>query len=226
MGGFNLTFMLGAVVQSLTLDNLPVNWFDGAVLGMLVIGFFRGRKNGMSKELLPMFKWLALVLVCGLCYQFPAQLLANTAGLSKSASYIWGYLVLALAVFLLFLALKQFFVYKLSGNNFFGGAEYYLGMFAGMVRYVCMLLAVLALLNAPFYSAADIAAHDAYVKRWYGGGMYSGNFFPSLQNVQEQVFKKSFTGPYLKDYLGFLMVDTTDAGGKPQQKSAVVNIQK
>jgi len=218
--------MIGAAVQSLALDNLPVNWFDGAVLLLLIIGFFRGRKNGMSKELLPLFKWLSLVLVCGLCYQLPSQLLINSAGLSKSSSYIWGYLVLALAVFLVFLALKQFFVYKLSGNNFFGSSEYYLGMFAGMIRYMCMLLAVLALLNAPFYSAAEIEAHDAYVKRWYGGGMYSGNFFPSLQNIQEQVFKKSFIGPYIKDYLGTLLVESTAAGGKPQQKPPVINIQK
>jgi len=218
--------MIGAAVQSLALDNLPVNWFDGAVLLLLIIGFFRGRKNGMSKELLPLFKWLSLVLVCGLCYQLPSQLLMSSAGLSKSSSYIWGYLVLALAVFLVFLALKQFFVYKLSGNNFFGSSEYYLGMFAGMIRYMCMLLAVLALLNAPFYSTSEIEAHDAYVKRWYGGGMYSGNFFPSLQNVQEQVFKKSFIGPYIKDYLGTLLVESTAAAGKPQQKTPVINIQK
>ena len=40
--------MIGAEIPNLALDNLPVNWFDGVVLGMLIIGFFRGRKRGMS----------------------------------------------------------------------------------------------------------------------------------------------------------------------------------
>ena len=126
----------------------------------------------------------------------------------------------------MFLALKRVFVYKLSENNFFGSAEYYLGVCSGMIRYLCILLFVLALLNAPFYSTAEISAHDAYVKRWYGGGMYSGSYFPTLQNVQEQVFKRSFIGPYIKDYLGSLLVETTAASGKPAQKQPVINIQK
>jgi hypothetical protein len=90
-----------------------------------------------------------------------------------------------------------------------------------------MLLAVLALLNAPFYTAADIKTHDAYVKRWFGGGLYSGDYFPSLQTVQEQVFTKSFTGPYIKDYLGPLLIETAPPpAAKPKPKPAVVNIQK
>ena len=68
------------------MDKLPVNWFDGAVAGLFVIGVFRGRKNGMSKEFLPLFKWVTLVLVCGFFYPMAAELLANTAGLGKLAS--------------------------------------------------------------------------------------------------------------------------------------------
>jgi hypothetical protein len=65
------------------------------------------------------------------------------------------------------------------------------------------------------------------VKRWYGGGLYSGNYFPSLQTVQAQVFTKSFTGPYIKDYLGPLLIETAPPPtAKPEPKPAVVNIQK
>ena len=67
--------MIGAEIPNLALDNLPVNWFDAVVLGMLIIGFFRGRKRGMSKELLPLLKWVSLVLVCGFWYQMAAELL-------------------------------------------------------------------------------------------------------------------------------------------------------
>jgi uncharacterized membrane protein required for colicin V production len=219
--------MIGADIPNLALDNLPVNWFDGVVAGMLIIGLFRGRKHGMSKEVLPLLKWVSLVVVCGLWYQTAAQLLVNTAALSRRASCIFGYLLLAFVIFLVFSVLRWLLVYRLAGNNLFGSGEYYLGMLSGMIRFACMLLAGLALLNAPFYTAADITKHDAYVKRWFGGGLYSGDYFPSLYTIQEQVFAKSFTGPYIKDYLGPLLIETAPPlAAKPEQKSAVVNIKK
>ena len=219
--------MIGMAMPNLALDNLPVNWFDGVVLGMLIIGLFRGRKLGMSKEVLPLLKWVTLVVVCGLWYQKVAQLLVNAAALSKLPSCIFGYLLLAFVIFLLFMVLRRLLVYRLAENNLFGSGEYYLGMLSGMIRFACMLLAVLALLNAPFYTSADIRKHDAYVKRWFGGGVYSGDFFPSLQIVQDEVFTKSFTGPYIKDYLGAVLIETAPApAAKPEPKPAVVNIKK
>jgi uncharacterized membrane protein required for colicin V production len=219
--------MIGVAIPNLALDNLPVNWFDGAVLGMLIIGLFLGRKHGMSKEVLPLLKWVSLVVVCGLWYPMAAQLLVNTAALSRLASCILGYLLLAFVIFIVFMALKRLLAYRVAGNNLFGSSEYYLGMLSGMIRFACMLLAVLALLNAPFYTAADAKKHDAYVKRWFGGGLYSGDFFPSLQTIQEQVFTKSFTGPYIKDYLGPLLIETAPPlAAKPEHKPPVVNIQK
>ena len=211
------------------MDKLPIYWFDGALLGILIFGLFRGRKQGMSREFLPLFKWVTLILVCGFLYPMAAELLTNTAGLGKGASYVCGYLLLAFAVWIVFLVFKRLIGYRMGENNFFGSGEYYLGMTSGMVRFACMVLAALALLNAPYYTDAEIKAHDAYVKRWFGGGVYSGNYFPDLHTVQESVFKKSFTGPYIKDYLGSLLIQTTPTDAKPPEpakKTAVVNIQK
>ena len=219
--------MIGADMPNLALDNLPVNWFDGVILGMLIIGLFRGRKHGMSNEVLPLLKWVSLVLVCGIWYPLAAQFLVNSAQLGRVSSNIFGYLLLAFVIFIVFSILKWFRSNRRTGSNLFGGGEYYLGMLSGMIRFACMLLAVLALLNAPFYTAADAKKHDAYVKRWFGGGLYSGDFFPSLQAIQEQVFTKSFTGPYIKDYLAPLLIETAPPPkAKPEPKPAVVNIQK
>ena len=220
--------MIGAEIPNLALDNLPVNWFDGVVLGLLIIGFFRGRKRGMSKELPLLLKWVTLVLVCGFWYQMAAELLVNTASLSQLPGCIFGYLLLALAVVLVFMFLKWLVFGRLAEKTFFGSGEYYLGMVSGPIRFACMLLAVLALLNAPVYSSADIKKHDAYVKRWFGGGMYSGDYFPSIASIQEQVFNRSFTGPYIRDYLGPLLIVTAPpaAAATPEKKPAVVNIKK
>ena len=200
--------MIAGIIDSLTLDNLPVNWFDAAVLLVLALGMYLGRKHGMTKEVVRVFQWLALVIVCGLFYETVAQALVNFAACDKATSSVSGYLLLAFLVWLVFVGLKKYFIPRLTGSNVFGGAEYYLGMVSGLVRSACMLLFVLALLNAPTYTPAEIAAHKAYVKRWYGGGIYSGNYIPDFHAVQESIFKKSFVGPYIKDYLSPLLINT------------------
>ncbi len=217
-----------ASIQDLTTDKLPINWFDGAALVFLIFGVFRGRKQGMSREFLPLCKWMTLVLVCGFSYPLAAELVANTVGLGQVPSCVFGYLLMAFLVIMLFLFFKRMFAARMGENNFFGSGEYYLGMSSGVVRFACMLLALLALLNAPSYSQAEIKAHEAYNKRWFGGGIYSGNYLPDLHTVQESVFKKSFLGPYIKDYLGAILIETAspDAKPAPVQKTAVVNIQK
>src|ERR1035438_6850503 len=58
-------------------NGLPFNWFDMAVLVVLGFGLFRGRRNGMSKELLPLLQWLVMVTVCGLGYAMLAGMLAG-----------------------------------------------------------------------------------------------------------------------------------------------------
>ena len=218
--------MIAAAPQSMALNNLPVNWFDVLLVVVLCLGLWRGRRNGMTKEIMPMFQWLTLVLVCGLGYPLFAPTYTNTLGAGKLASAMLGYGTLALATWMVFYILKRIFVPLLTGSNFFGSGEYYLGMFSGMIRFACVLVAALALLNAPFYTTAEIQAHKAYVQRWFGGGMYSGNFFPDVNTVQEQVFKKSLTGPYLKNYLGMLLIETAPPTVKQQQKKPGIRMKK
>jgi uncharacterized membrane protein required for colicin V production len=197
-------------------NGLPFNWFDVAVIVILAFGFFRGRKNGMSREMLPALQWVALVLVCGLGYALVARLFRNATSLNQLTSDVLAYFLLACVIWVLTSIPKHKFADRLAVSNFFGGSEFYLGMLVGIVRYACILLAVLALLNAPFYTTADIEAHKAYVQRWYGGGEqgFSGDFIPSLQSVQEQVFQKSFVGPCIKKYLGPLLINTVQPDAK------------
>ena len=217
--------MIAAVLQVVTFNNLPINWFDVTLGAVLFFGLWRGRRNGMSKEALPVFQWLTLILASGMCYPLFAPTYANTLGTGKVASAMLGYCTLALATLLVFYILKGIFVPRLTGSNFFGGGEYYLGMVSGMIRFACILVAVLALLNAPFYTTADVKAHNAYVQRWFGGGLYSGNFFPDVNTIQEQVFKTSLTGPYLKKYLGTLLIETAPPSAKqPEKKKPVIHI--
>jgi len=198
-------------LQSLAANSLAANWFDAVVLVVLAFGLFRGRKNGMSKEILPLFQWLAVIFVCGLFYSTVAQYLVEYASLDQMTAYLVGYAILAVVVLLIFSLLKRTVGLKLFGSNIFGSAEYYLGMPSGMVRFACMLLAALALLNAPHYTSAQIQADKDYQSHLYGA-----HYFTKLYNVQDEVFKKSFTGPYIKDYLGVLLIKPTTSGGSSQ----------
>jgi len=46
-------------------EYLHFGWIDVLVLIALLVGFTRGRKRGMSVELLDVLKWLLVVLVAG-----------------------------------------------------------------------------------------------------------------------------------------------------------------
>jgi uncharacterized membrane protein required for colicin V production len=221
--------MIAAATKSMALSDVPFNWFDLALVALLIFGLFRGRKNGMSKEILPLCLWLVLVLAGAFLYKPVAQLLVNYAGLkSVTSTFILAYFLIAFVVFLVFSFFKRIFKEKLGGNNFFGSSEYYLGMISGFIRYACILIFFLALLNAPYYSAWEIQQKKDYNARWFGGGLqgYSGNYIPDLQSVQESVFKSSMTGPYLKDYLGILLIESGPAGGDkpPPVKTPIIHI--
>ena len=90
---------------------------------------------------------------------------------------------------------------KLLGSDIFGRSEYYLGMGSGLLRFSCMLLAALALLNARSFSPAEIRAREKYVDDVYGS-----DYFPCLYTVQTAVFDRSLTGPWIKENLGFLLI--------------------
>ncbi len=209
--------MFANVIQSLTSDKLPVNWFDVVVVLILGFGLFRGRKNGMSKEILPLFQWLAVILVSGLFYAMGAQLIAKMVKLDPLTGNLLAYAILAAVVFFFFSIIKRTVGLKLFGSNLFGNAEYYLGMPSGLVRYACMVIFALALLNARHYTAAQIQDSNNYQERWYGA-----HFFPDLYTVQSQVFEKSFIGPYLRQYLGVLLIEpTASSGAKPEPDEPV-----
>ncbi len=204
--------MFANAIQSLASTNVPLNWFDGLVVLVLGFGLFRGRKNGMSKEILPLSQWLAVVLVSGFLYAMVAQILTTMVTVDTLTGYLLGYAILALALFGIFSVVKRPLAARLFSSNLFGGAEYYLGMLSGLIRFSCILLFALAFLNARHYTPAQIEAGNNYQNRWYGA-----HFFPDLYTVQDQVFRKSFTGPYIKEYLGMLLIEPTTMSGSGNQ---------
>lgn len=212
---------------SVALDRLPFGWFDVVLLAVVGLGIHRGRKHGMTREVLPVFQWVAIVIVSGLGYQMAGQFFLNVAKPGILWASIGGYLSLTLLVLLLFKILKKLILPHLEGSSFFGGMEYYLGSVSGGIRHLCLLFFVLALLHAPSYTLAEVNAQIAYNARWYGGNQqgFKGNFFPSVHTVQESVFRRSFAGPLIESYLGMILIHTPEATGvKPPPSAAQIHI--
>ena len=61
----------------MSLEQLPINLFDLVVIVVLALGIFRGRKHGMSEELLSVATWLAILFGCAALYQPGGELLTQ-----------------------------------------------------------------------------------------------------------------------------------------------------
>ena len=198
------------------MGTMPFNWFDVFVVIVLTVGALRGRKRGMSQELLPLLKWITLAVICGFCYQPIANEIAGGTMFSLLSASFTAYLGLALVITAIFALVNRSLGGKIVGSDAFGGAEYYLGIFSGIIRFACMLIFGLALLNARLFSQVEIAERNKYVQQ-----NYDNDFFPALFQVQDKVFKESFAGPVIHDNLDFLLIKPAYPESKPIKRKEV-----
>lgn len=185
-------------------DKFPVNWVDLVIVAILVLGVLRGRKRGMSQELVDVIQWITIIFSGAFLYQSIGQTFAQLTSSSMLFSYIFVYLWIAVVIKLFFVMIKHSVGGKLMGSDIFGGSEYYLGMAAGMVRFLCVLMLILAVLNARYYSPEEIAADDKFQQELYGS-----KYFPGLSAVQRHVFQNSLSGSFVKNQLEFMLIKPT-----------------
>jgi uncharacterized membrane protein required for colicin V production len=198
----------------MSLDDLALNWFDLVLIVVLVLGIHRGRQRGMSEELLSMVMWLAIVIGCAMAYQTTANAVVGFFSLiSVLFAYVTAYFLVALVVAGVFVLIKRHLGGKLLGSDAFGKGEYYLGMVAGMVRFGCIIVAVLAVLNARYFNPTEVRAMANYQKDVYGS-----EFFPTLHTMQQEVFHRSMSGPWIRQNLGFLLIKPTAPEDKRIQR--------
>ena len=194
---------------------MPFNWFDVVVFLALLVGYKRGQTRGMSQESFTVLKWITIVTVAAIAYEPLGLWLSTTAQLSKLLSFVIAYAAIAAVVALIFVFIGRALSEKLKGSDAFGSAEFHLGKPAGMLRFLCILLALMALLNARFYSTAEVRAATKYQNDNFGS-----NFFPTLCTIQDGVFRESFLGKQAKEYISFLFIKPTPATGSSQTASS------
>jgi len=195
--------------MNMALNDMPFNVFDVVLVVVLGIGIARGRKHGMSEELFNLLKWLTVLLTCSLVYRPVGEWLASSSPFTLLSSYLFVYVGTALLILGIFALFKHQLGDKLVGSDFFGRSEYYLGMGSGLVRFSCVLLTFLALLNARLFTRGEVRDEEAFQNEVYGS-----HYFPTLHTIQATVFEQSLSGVWIKNHLGFFLIEPT----KPQNK--------
>jgi uncharacterized membrane protein required for colicin V production len=184
------------------------NWFDLVALVMVGVGVFIGRKRGMSSELLDLVQWLLIVFLAGMASDPFGRMLSDITGFSPLSTFIMAYLLTAGFIKLLFVLIKRMAGEKLVGSDMFGNFEYYLGMVAGAIRFACITIFALALLNAKPVTDAELAAQVKYQNDNLGSV-----YFPPFGSIQRSVFKDSFIGKLVKDNLSAQLINVDPAAG-------------
>jgi uncharacterized membrane protein required for colicin V production len=192
------------------LGTFPLSWVDFITLAVVGFGFVRGRKRGLSEEILDLFKWLIIVGGGAFLYRPLGDLMNQKPILSTLTFYMMAYLLIALGVWLVFNFIKKRLGQKLIESDIFGRFEFYGGMGSGAVRWLCMYFFVLSLLHAPFYSDAERAERKKEMEYNYGS-----DFFPSVVSIQDTVFHSSLTGKGAIMWLEPLLMEPVSGDAKP-----------
>jgi uncharacterized membrane protein required for colicin V production len=187
--------------------DLFFNWFDLVAVAFLALGVVVGRKRGMSMELLAVLQWLLIIIVGALAYDPLGRVFVDVTGLNAVFCFISAYLLVAVGMKLLFVVLKRMSGEKLLGSDTFGGYEYYFGMAAGGLRYLCILLFLLAVLHAPQISDAELDKQLKAQKEDLGG-----IYFPPFGSIQRSIFKRSLTGTSADRHLHGQLINVSYAG--------------
>jgi hypothetical protein len=192
------------------LSRLSVNYVDFFVVVWLIIGLAYGRKRGMTQELLPTIQWLAIVIVAGIFYRPLALIVRQYCRFEMLWSNVFAYILIAFAVHLVYLWIKQLIHQKLIGTDIFGRGEYYLGALAGMVHFGCMFILVCSLMNSRIITRAELAKNDKAQ-----GDAFSDIRFPTYGTVQQAVLFQSFAGTLIETNLNSVLIATVVTKGSP-----------
>jgi uncharacterized membrane protein required for colicin V production len=194
--------------------NLAFNYVDAIVLAWLIVGLLRGRKRGMTQELLPMFKWLGIVLLAGYFNQPLAAFIRQTTPgtFSGQWSCITAYALIALVMALLIAWLSHGLGDKLTGSDVFGKYEYYLGMLSGLIRFACMLLVLLAIMHSRVVTKAELDAIDARMKK------NLEDLHPPIYvygSIEQAIFFQSCSGKWICDNLPDILIPAAKPAEHP-----------
>jgi hypothetical protein len=170
----------------------------------------------MSAELLDSLQWLLIVVLGALACDPFGRMIMDLSGFSPVFSFIAAYILTAIGVKLFFWLIRRAAGQKLVGSDVFGGYEYYLGMTAGAVRFACITIFGLAILNAKPVDEAQLAKQLKEQNEVLGHV-----YFPPYGSIQKAIFKDSFTGSLVKQHLASQLITVNAKAGTGYAQSNI-----
>ena len=189
-----------------------LGWLDLIALALLVMALLRGKQRGMSEELLPLLKWLVILILGSQAYEIVGQLVHDVSGIDLAYCRVGFYLLQALVVSWAFNALKHAVGDKILTADAFGKSEFVLGMLGCALKYTCILLFCLALVHS-IYTNEEKKAANAKMQQESFGNIN----FPTIATLKDDAFIRSFLGPYIERYAHNLLLQPVTPTGQRKE---------
>jgi len=187
-------------------------WFDFLLILTVIAGCLLGKKRGMSGELVDALQWVAIVVGSGLGYVFAKDLLLVYSDFGRLTCSVLGYLICALSIKLIFSSVRKAVDQKLVDGDYFGRAEFALGLLAGGVHFFCILFFLVSLLQAKLITEEERLAVEQSQQ-----DSFESIRFPTLSQMQYDTRKHSFFGrKYFYVQLEPLLIEPERNGGLPK----------
>lgn len=181
-----------------------LGWFDVLVVALIVVGFYRGRKRGMSEEFPLLIQWIVILTGGAFLYRPAGELVSDLTGMGKLFWFVMIYLLWAITVKTVVTWIVRAKGDKVNLADTFGKAEYPLGVVAGMIRFVLVIFFSLALLNARLYSNAELTAMAKFQQDNFGNIS-----LPTIGSIQGSIFRESVVGKLIKDNADIMLIEGT-----------------
>jgi uncharacterized membrane protein required for colicin V production len=189
--------------------DLTPNWFDFLVLVAIVVGIIRGRKRGMSEEFLDVIQWLLIVFAGAFGYRPLGIFIANYTHMEAWVAFMVAYFAIAFVLILIFAGLKRAIGEKLVQSDTFGSFEYYLGMLAGAVRFLCMVVVLLAFVSGIYVTEADRIKDTKWQQESFGFRL-----IPTPGFMQQIIFHESACGQLMQKHAANILIQPVPPGAK------------
>ncbi len=184
---------------------LSFRWFDLVAVALIFVGVFHGRKNGMSQELFNTLKWLVMLSVAPLLYHPLGKFLLKFVPLKAMYVYVGAFIIIAVILKGVLMTVRKKIKDKMSGSDVFGSAEYPLGMLAGGFQYSCLLVMIVACLNAKYVDEEALKRQDQFQRDAMGE-----KFIPTPANLHKDAMT-SIAGVTIKKYFKYQLIEPVDS---------------
>lgn len=202
----------------MNLGDYQLGLFDVLVLVLIIVGYFRGRKHGMSEEFPLLIQWIIIIGGGAFLYKPTGLLLSDLTGMGKLFWFVSIYLLWAAAVKWVVTWIVRSKGDKISLADNFGKAEYPLGILSGMVRFALIAFFCMALLNARLYTNTELQSMAKFQQDNFGNIS-----LPTIGSVQASVFRSSVVGKVVKDKMEIMLIEGTAPrevrSRKPQKRN-------